>query len=451
MRPRALAVVSLSLAALLAAAPRPARADDAVVLQGFYWDCPEDWWPTLEKEAPELAKAGFTGIWLPPPSKGGAGRASMGYDVYDHYDLGEFDQKGSVPTRFGTRKELESLIAALHKHGVKAYADVVLNQMANGEKEWNPLAKKDTYTRYSYNHAGPKIDFDWNDFHPSHVHPDQDKPYHNPEFGNDICQSNPHAGDALEKWGEWLATTIGFDGFRLDDMKGIDPGYAKEFLGHGAIKGKFAVAEVWDGNVGTVEKWVNDNDRRASAFDFPLFYLLKDMCNDGDGKFDLRRLEHAGLSGKDPMRAVTFVENHDTDRSDPVVTDKMMAYAFILTMEGEPCVFYKDYETRGLKKHIDPLIAARKKLCGGTTKVLHAGGHLYAAERQGNAKVPGAVLVLNTSRERKSVWVTVKKEWAGKDLLEATGQGTTTHVAHDARVEVSAPPRSYAVYSTEKP
>lgn len=47
--------------------------------------------------------------------------------------------------------------------------------------------------------------------------------------------------------------------------------------------------------------------------------------------------------------------------------------------------------------------------------------------------------------------MTVKKEWAGKDLKEATGQGTTAHVAHDARVEVEAPPRGYAVYSTETP
>ena len=37
--------------------------------------------------------------------------------------------------------------------------------------------------------------------------------------------------------------------------------------------------------------------------------------------------------------AVTFVENHDVVRDDPIVRDKMLAYAFILTHQGYPCVF----------------------------------------------------------------------------------------------------------------
>lgn len=396
------AVVSLLGVAGLVASPRAARADDSIMLQGFYWNVADDWYATLQKEVPELAKSGFSSVWLPPPSKGGAGRSSMGYDVYDHYDLGEFDQKGTVPTHFGSKKELLDLVAALHAHGMRAYTDVVLNRMANGDKEANPLAKKDTFTKYIYDHPGPEDRLRLRRF------PPEPRPSR-PEFA--VPQSrirqrslpmNPHTGEALEKWADWLTTTVGFDGYRLDNMKGIDPGYMKEWLAFGAMKGKFAVGEVWDGDVGVVEKWVNDNDRRSSAFDFPLFYLLKGMCNDQDGKFDLKQLEHPGLEAKDPMRAVTFVENHDTDRSDPVITDKMMGYAFVLTMEGEPCVFYKDYETRGLKKQIDPLIAARKKLCGGTTSVLHAGHQMFVAQRNGNPKVPGAVLVLNTSKEKKA-------------------------------------------------
>src|SRR5439155_21279298 len=111
------------------------RGDDAVMIQGFYWDCPKDWYAQLTKDAPKLAKAGFSGVWLPPPSKGGHGASSMGYDIYDHYDLGEFDQKGTTPTHFGTKQELVDLVSALHKDGVKAYADIVLNHMADGDPE----------------------------------------------------------------------------------------------------------------------------------------------------------------------------------------------------------------------------------------------------------------------------------------------------------------------------
>jgi alpha-amylase len=90
-----------------------------IMMQAFYWDCPAiegkpfQWWKHVESEVPKLAAAGFTALWLPPANKA-ANNISMGYDPYDFWDLGEFDQKGSVATWFGTRKELEDLIAAAH-------------------------------------------------------------------------------------------------------------------------------------------------------------------------------------------------------------------------------------------------------------------------------------------------------------------------------------------------
>ena len=58
-------------------------------------------------------------------------------------------------------------------------------------------------------------------------------------------------------------------------------------------------------------------------------------------------LDHPGLIGISPLNAVTFVENHDTDlqNSQKIVANKLMGYAYILTSEGYPCVFYKDYST----------------------------------------------------------------------------------------------------------
>ena len=74
-----------------------------VMLQAFYWDCPRadshehQWWAYLNSKLPAIAEAGFTALWLPPANKA-AWWKSMGYDPYDYYDLGEFDQKGGVPT-----------------------------------------------------------------------------------------------------------------------------------------------------------------------------------------------------------------------------------------------------------------------------------------------------------------------------------------------------------------
>lgn len=55
----------------------------------------------------------------PPAYKGHQGREDVGYGVYDLYDLGEFDQKGSVPTKYGTREEYLSAIRALQARGLK--------------------------------------------------------------------------------------------------------------------------------------------------------------------------------------------------------------------------------------------------------------------------------------------------------------------------------------------
>ena len=127
-------------------------------------------------------------------------------------------------------------------------------------------------------------------------------------------------------------------------MKGVSTEFTVELLQHGALANKFAVGEFADGNIGLIQNWSGAVQHRSAAFDFPLHFTLKDMCNNPDS-FNMSFLDHAGLAGVDPLGAVTFVENHDTDRGGiggPIVRNKMLAYAYILTSEGYPCVFYRD-------------------------------------------------------------------------------------------------------------
>ena len=49
--------------------------------------------------------SGITDVWLPPAYKAASGKQDAGYGVYDLYDLGEFDQKGSIETKYGTKDE----------------------------------------------------------------------------------------------------------------------------------------------------------------------------------------------------------------------------------------------------------------------------------------------------------------------------------------------------------
>jgi len=56
---------------------------------------------------------------------------------------------------------------------------------------------------------------------------------------------------------------------------------------------------------------------------------------------DLTNLNGDMLLKRQPSKAVTFVANHDTDE---IFTNKILAYAYILTHEGYPTMFYSDYE-----------------------------------------------------------------------------------------------------------
>lgn len=163
-----------------------------VMLQAFYWDCPvsesceHQWWVEIKKRIPALQQAGFTALWLPPVSKAASWK-SMGYDPYDYYDLGEFDQKGGVPTWFGSKDELLDLVRTLHAHGMQVYADVVFNHNSGGgEQEENQIDHKMRWT--VFHPASKKFPREKTCFHPS--------PYEiwdGATFGDmpDLCHRNP--------------------------------------------------------------------------------------------------------------------------------------------------------------------------------------------------------------------------------------------------------------------
>ncbi len=86
-------------------------------------------WAEITRKMPELAEAGYDSIWLPPPTKG-SGALSVGYDVWDRFDLGSKDQRGSVRTRYGTEAELIELVSTAHRFGIRIYLDNVVNHCA---------------------------------------------------------------------------------------------------------------------------------------------------------------------------------------------------------------------------------------------------------------------------------------------------------------------------------
>lgn len=124
--------------AIACVAPRePARAES--MLQYFNTS-----WAEITAKMPELAEAGYTSLWLPPPTKGSGG-LSVGYDLWDPFDLGSKDQRGSVRTRYGTEAELLRLVETAHRFGIRVYFDNIMNHRAFDVPGFNENTAIDIY------------------------------------------------------------------------------------------------------------------------------------------------------------------------------------------------------------------------------------------------------------------------------------------------------------------
>jgi len=434
--------------------------DDAFgwrIMQAFYWNVPTSpaWYTTVSNNVANLVSKYINVFYLPPPQKSYSWD-SMGYDPYDYYDLGAYNQKGATQTRFGTQAQLKGLLAKIHSYaGVYAMADIVINHNSGGASEYNPFVGSNTYTDFSGVASG-KWKRCYYDFHPNDLHSTDGYG----TFGGmpDLCQDKTYDKTNIIAWLQWLTNRsyVGFDFWRLDYVKGYAPWVAQYIYDN--TGSPLTIGEYWDSDRNNVNNWVNAVARaNVKAFDFPLFYTLKSMCNTTDGSFNMANLSGAGLVGINASHAVTFAENHDTDQSDPIIYDKLMAYAYILAGEGDVSVFWKDYYDYGLAKEgtalgIAQLLWVNYRLAGGSTSVLYTSSDLYIAQRNGYGSNPGLIVVIN---DNTSSWLgaTVKTKWTNTTLHAYAWNGKDTSQPQDKTTDGSgyaslyAAPRGYAVYA----
>jgi galactose oxidase len=388
-----------------------------VLLQGFFKLPPKNalpspadgkrevpwWWDHLAAQARALSLVGFTAVWLPPVLKtaSGANPGADGYGPFDDYDIGSRLQKGSLPTRYGSREKLQRCVAILRANGLDVYLDMVEHQRVG---DVTPFV-------FRYPGANGTPDFGRFPKNPSNFLPQvpRDPNLGGPvaddfAFGRELAPINAkpprYVFDNLIAAADWQTRALDAQGYRIDDVKGLSTDFLLPFLNSKAMAGKFAVGEFFDGNRVLVNQWIFNPKGmagRPSAFDFPLKFLLTSMCNN-PGRFNMADLDHAGLAGISPMNAVTFVENHDTDLegAQKIITNKMLGYAYILTSEGYPSVFYKDYSTDpncyGLKLHIDNLIWIHEVLAAGEAVQRWKDFDVFAYERMGGSHL---LVVLN--------------------------------------------------------
>ncbi len=447
---------------------------NGTIMQYFEWylECEQNLWNKVRRDAENLSELGITAIWLPPAFKGIGGKDEVGYGVYDLYDLGEFEQKGTIKTKYGSKDEYIECIKALKQIGIEAYADIVLNHKMGADMlQTIPATKVDWGDHYKevsgqeivrvatkFTFPGRKhkySDFEWNWTHFHGIDYDDKSGEHaifkfkdkkwddavDGEFGNfdylmgaDIDFGNPEVIDELDKWAKWYLEETGVDGFRLDAVKHINAGFYRDFIKKITEKIKpdlFSVGEYWSADISKLHKYIEETEGQISLFDVPLHYNF--YYASLDENYDLSKILEHTLMKENPSKAVTFVDNHDTQPGQSLQSFinnwfKLPAYSIILLRnEGYPCVFYGDMygiphdNVLALEK-LDVLLKLRKeKAYGNQTDYLDNPNYIgWTREGDEEHSDSGlAVVISNAGDGEKRMYI--GKKFAGKlfvDILE---------------------------------
>ena len=486
--------LALALAcALLAPTAAPANPwNGKVVFQAFWWDLenqnyPQGWYTYLAKLAPRLRELGVDGMWIPSPAKGASGGFSMGYDPFDHYDLGDKDQRGTLATKFGTKDELLRLIAVAHANGLDVYPDIVLNHMNGGEED--PEAAGNRFKRFQYQGFAGSERGRWpksrNDFHPNGGHECTDGEICGEFFGGpDICYLDPEHGggggglymrDQARAWMVWLTRQLDADGYRFDAVKHLPAYVVEDVLFHakdGGIEffcaGEYVVGK---GEKEPIDQWAAATQNRCGTFDFSYRSALLEMIG-ANGFFDLGSLPNFQQGSR--LKTVPFINSHDTWRGplhnsnsgsellptiDPDDPRADVAYAAAFAIDGSPVVYYEDLivnsgadrlrqdpDNLRLRDYLVNLIWAHQKLDfkDGAYRVPFQGSpDLLVLERAGKALIAlnDNGIAAESALVPTSFGPNVRlHDYSGSNAADVTTDG-------QGRVTISVPPMSYAIFA----
>ena len=227
------------------------------MIQSFHWYTSNEgnFWTEWSDNFEDLGIRGFTSVWLPPAYKGFGGTNDVGYGVYDLFDFGEFDQKGTVRTKYGTKEEYETCIESAHDAGIEVYADVVVNhkmgadyrqllhnvQIVDKHNRNQPLSdyhSKELWTYYNFPGRGDtysSMKWEWWHFDATkeygniyklkgknfETHVDHENVNYDFLMGCDLDYDHPQVRGEIHYWGKWYLDNYGIDGFRIDAIKHI--------------------------------------------------------------------------------------------------------------------------------------------------------------------------------------------------------------------------------------
>lgn len=478
------------------------KTQNNTMMQYFEWYIPSDakHWERLAEDSNHLKELGINYVWLPPAYKGASGKNDVGYGVYDLYDLGEFDQKGSVPTKYGTKEEYINAIDVLRKKNIKVIVDIVLNHKMGADETEEVLAVQEDFenrnvslsearpikawTKYTFPGRGDTYsDFKWNwthfhgvdwddstgtasiyQFYGKHWDENVDKEKGNFDYlmGADIDLNNHDVVVELQNWGKWYLEITGADGVRLDAVKHIRSEFFPEWLEEVSKKVNkelFVVGEYWSTNIDTIKDYLDKSNGCMKLFDVPLHYNFYRAAT-SNGAFDLRTIFDGTLVQTNPEKAVTFVDNHDTQIGQALeswIPDwfKPIAYSLIcLRKDGLPCVFYGDYygipekEVAGKSEMLDKILETRKLYAYGEQVDYFENPNLIGFVRKGDFEHPNSgIAVVMTDTTSGTIKMNMGTDFAGREFYDCLGnRGNVVTIDEEGNGEFSCSDGSVSVW-----
>ncbi len=323
-----------------------------VILHAFDW--PFD---KISEHAEMIAKIGYGSVLISPPlySRDDEG----GKAWWNRYQPKDYR---IVRSFLGDKASVERTIASLHRHGVRIYADVVFNHMANEQRSdrlcFPGQAELERYRQQRSQFEKDKLygnldeglfvasDFNldgnienWMDAHEATEHslsglPDLD-------MAPRVIDQQRACLRALN--------AMGFDGYRVDAVKHLPDAHIRTVFETPEMAGKFIFGESLTSNDGEERLflWPLLNNTAMAFYDFPLHETLRKVFSQGGSMREL--VDPASYGQALPWnRAVTFGVTHDMPNNDGFrgtmlsKQDEFLANVYLLGRDGGVPMVYSD-------------------------------------------------------------------------------------------------------------
>jgi len=253
-------------------------------------------------------------------------------------------------------------------------------------------------------------------------------------MGANIDSAHPDVVTELQKVSDFMIDQLHYDGFRYDALKHV----SREFIENlsKAISDKhpgfYFVGEYWKDDLGTIDYYLEQTDYLINLFDVALHYNFHEASKNSE--FDMRKIYEGSLVSEKPQKAVTFVDNHDSQPGQSLESwveswFKVIAYSLILLRkDGYPCVFWGDSaginenKYTGIAPQLEAMLMARQVYAWGEQDDYFANQKLIGWIRHGDADHPNKLVVLISTGDAGELTFFVGKEYVNKTYKDLSGK-----------------------------